>query len=246
MASIDDIAPTSDDRRVVVITGSTGVLGRAVAAAFAGDGHRLVLVGRDAGRLEGLAADLGLATNDWVPAVADLREAAGGEAIARIALERFGRIDTLLHLVGGYAGGVPLVDLEPDTLASMLDQHVWSTFHVVRAVLPAMTERGWGRVVAVVVSATANPPPKLGAYVTAKAAQETLLRVLAREVAATGVTVNVLAVRAIDAAHARETEPSTKNAAWTTPEEIASAMRLLCSDAGATINGARIPLDGRG
>jgi NAD(P)-dependent dehydrogenase (short-subunit alcohol dehydrogenase family) len=244
MPSPDD--PADDHRRVVVIAGATGSLGRVVAATFAADGHRLVLVGRDAGRLDGLAAELGLVAADWAPVAADLREASGGEAIARTAQERFGRIDMLLHLVGGYAGGVPLVELEPETLTTMLDQHVWSTFHVVHAVVPPMVERGWGRVVAAVASATTSPPPKLGAYVTAKAAQEAMLRVLAREVAASGVTVNVLAVKAIDAAHARETEPSPKNASWTTPEEISAAMRSVCSDAGATINGARIPLDGRG
>ena len=75
--------------------------------------------------------------------------------------------------------------------------------------------------------------------------QETLLRVLAKEVAATGVTVNTVAVRAIDAEHVREHEPSPKNASWTTPEEVVATFRFLCSDDAAAINGARIPLDGR-
>ncbi len=65
-------------------------------------------------------------------------------------------------------------------------------------------------------------------------------------VAGAGVTANVVVVKKIDTAHARETDASPKNTAWTTPEEIASAIRFLCSDAAAAINGARIPLDGRG
>ena len=76
------------------------------------------------------------------------------------------------------------------------------------------------------------------AYAIAKAAEETLLRTIAREVASTGVTANLVVVRKIDANHARETEPSPKNAAWTTPEEIAATMRFPCSDAAAAINGA--------
>ena len=67
---------------------------------------------------------------------------------------------------------------------------------------------------------------------------------LAREVAGTGVTVNVLAVKAIDAAHERETAPTPKNAGWTTPEAITAVIRQLCSDDGAAINGSRIALDG--
>jgi NAD(P)-dependent dehydrogenase (short-subunit alcohol dehydrogenase family) len=83
-------------------------------------------------------------------------------------------------------------------------------------------------------------------YAASKIAQETLLRILAKEVAGTGVTVNLAAVRQIDAEHARDREPSPKNAAWTTPEELVAAFRFLCSDDAAMINGARIPLDGRG
>ena len=71
------------------------------------------------------------------------------------------------------------------------------------------------------------------------------MRTVAREVAARGVTVNLLAVRKIDAAHERETAPAARNAGWTTPEEIAATLAMLCSDYGTAINGARIALDGR-
>ncbi len=108
-----------------------------------------------------------------------------------------------------------------------------------------MVERGWGRIVAVSSFTTASTPARAGIYATTKAAQETLLRVLAKEVAASGVTVNLVAVRTIDADHAREREPSPKNANWTTPEEVVATLRHLCSDEAAAINGARIALDGR-
>ena len=85
---------------------------------------------------------------------------------------------------------------------------------------------------------------RAGIYAVTKGAQETLLKVLAKECAGTGVTVNLVAVRAIDAGHVRDAEPNPKTAAWTTPEEIVDAFRFLASDAARTINGARIPLDG--
>ncbi len=237
--------PTSMADRVVGITGATGDLGRVAAAAFAADGARLGLLGTDRGRLEQVAADLDLADERWAAGVGDLREASGATAAIAAVRDRLGPPDVLLHLVGGWAGGSTLVDLDPAILEDMLGQHVWSTFHTVRAVLPAMTDRGWGRIIAVTASAAAAPGPKVSTYTAAKAAQETMLRSVAREVAAAGVTVNTLSVKTIDAEHEREIAPSPRNAGWTTPEEIVAAMRFLCSDAAGAINGARIALDGR-
>jgi len=71
------------------------------------------------------------------------------------------------------------------------------------------------------------------------------LRSLAKEVGPSGVTVNVVALRAIDEKHERDTGDDPKKAAWTTPEEIAAVFLFLASDDAATVNGARIPLDGR-
>lgn len=231
--------------RVVAITGATGVLGRTAARAFAEDGWRLALVGTDAARLAEVAAEIGVADDRWTAATADLRDAeAVRTAIAAIEAH-FGRIDVLLHLVGGFVAGAPVTELDPANLEFMLRQHVWSTLHVTRAVVPGMIRRGWGRILAVTSFTTVSPPARAAIYATTKAAQETLLKVLAKEVGGSGVTVNVVAVRQIDTEHAREREPSPKNAAWTTPEEIVATFRYLASDEAAAINGARIPLDGR-
>lgn len=231
--------------RVVLITGATGALGRVAAGAFAADGARLGLVGTDLGRLEAMAGELALPPQRWAPGVGDLRDQAAAQAAVAAVVGRLGPVDVLLHLVGGWAGGTSLVDVEPAVLDDMLGQHVWSTFHVARALVPAMVERGFGRIVAVASTTAAAPTAGVASYVAAKAAQEALLRSLARDVAGRGVTVNVVAVKAIDAKRVRETEPSAKNASWTTTEEIVATMRFLCSDQASAINGARIPLDGR-
>jgi NAD(P)-dependent dehydrogenase (short-subunit alcohol dehydrogenase family) len=230
---------------VVLVTGATGPLGRVVARRFAADGARLVLAGRDESRLRGVAVDAGLAAENWLPALGELTDADAAAAIVAAAEARFGRIDVAAHLVGGWAGGTPVVDLESDELGGMLDQHLWTTFHLVRAVLPGMTSRGFGRILAVTSPFAANPGAKGASYAVAKAAQETLLRTVAREVAGTGVTANLVVVRTIDAGHQRVLAPSPKNAAWTTPEEIAETLAFLASPAAGPINGARVPLDGR-
>ena len=235
----------SSDAPVVCITGATGALGRAASAAFAADGARLGLVGTDGERLEILAGDLQLDDDRWAAGVGDLSTADGAETAIGEIRDELGPIGTLIHLVGGFAGGAAITDLDPYVLDTMLSQHVWSTFHVIRAVLPDMTVARRGRIVAVTAAATTTPGAKTGAYLAAKAAQETMLRSVAREVVASGVTVNVLAVKAIDTALERETDPSPKNVGWTTPEEIVAVMRYLCSDEAAAINGQRIALDNR-
>jgi len=231
--------------RVALVTGATGSLGRVVVGTFAADGWRLGLMGTDSDRLCEVADAAGLADDRWAPAVADLTDRSIAEAAVEEVVARLGRVDALLHLVGGYAGGGPIVDFADNELRSMLDQHVWSTLNVTRAVVPGMIERGWGRVVAVIASSVVTTPPKLAAYSVAKAAEETLLRTLAREVARDGVTVNVIAVRKIATDRERAQGTSPTAAAWTTPEEIATTMRYLCSDEAAAITGQRIALDGR-
>src|SRR5262245_17073222 len=231
--------------RVVLITGATGGLGSVATRWFAEAGARLGLVGTDADRLATTADAAGLAADRWAPGVGDLTDRAEAERAVAAVVGRLGPVDVLLHLVGGYAGGGAIATFSDDDLHSMLNQHLWSTLHVTRAVVPGMAERGWGRVVAVTASTAVTTPANLAAYSVAKAAEETLLRTLAREMSGSGVTVNVLAGRKIDTEYARETDPSPKNAPWTTPDEIAAAMLFLCSDDAAAITGARIPLDGR-
>ena len=237
--------PSGPADRVVFIAGATGGLGRAAAAAFAEAGDRVVLCGTDRDRLAGVAKDLGLAESRWAAAVGNLADPAGARAAAAAATDTFGRIDVLLHLVGGFAAGTPLVEVKAEEAQSMLDQHVWTTINLIEAVVPGMVERGWGRVVAAATAAAVTAPAKSGPYAAAKAAQEVLLRSLAKEVSAAGLTVNLVGIRAIDEQHERETAPSPKNVSWTTPEEIVAALLFLCSDDAAAITGARIPLDGR-
>jgi NAD(P)-dependent dehydrogenase (short-subunit alcohol dehydrogenase family) len=233
------------DGPVVLVTGATGGLGRVVVRRFAKDGARLALAGTDRGRLDTVAARAALADGDWLPVVGNLRDRETARAMVEAVEAHFGRIDVLLHLVGGWAGGTPVVDLDPDEITSMLDQHLWTTFHLVQAIVPGMVERGFGRLMTVSSPFAVNPGPKGAGYAIAKSAQELLLRSLAREVAADGVTANVVVVRKIDLRHEREAPDATKSAAWTTPEEIAETLAFLASPDAAAVNGARITLDGR-
>lgn len=223
--------------RVAIVSGATGGLGRVLARRLADEGSFLVLLGTDASRLDTLASELALPADRCLTLVADLRDVEATRSAVDSAVERFGRVDVMAQLVGGYAGGTPLVEIDPSELRDMLDQHVWTTFNLAQAVVPRMTAAGWGRIVAISPTSIATPGPNMSAYTTAKAAQDALLTSLARELKGSGVTANLLVVRAID------TEQSGK-AGSTTPQAIASAVIYLCSDDAAMVNGARIPLTG--
>ena len=227
---------------VVLITGATGPLGRAAARRFAADGAALALVGRDRARLEAVGQEAGAEAARLALVRADLRDRAAADAMAAEVEGRFGRVDILLHLVGGWTGGTAVVDLGADEVRLMLDQHLWTTLHTVAAVVPGMVARGFGRVIAVSSPLAVNPGPRGSAYAMAKAAEEALLRSLARELAGTGVTANLVAVRTIGA-------PGWTGVARgpgaTLPEDIADTLAYLASPGASGISGQRIGIESR-
>jgi len=207
---------------------------------------RLALVGSRLRPLKALGAELRLAEDRWTALAADLRKAALAEKAVASVADRFGKVDILVHLVGGYHGREPVVSTRDAEVAAMLSQHVWTTLNMARAVIPRMAAGGWGRIVAVSSPLASAPTKNVAPYAIGKAGQEALLGTLAREVAGTGTTVNLVLVRTIDVDHQRDTEPSPKTASWTTPEEISATIRHLVSDDASVINGAKIPLYGNG
>lgn len=239
-------AAAAPERLAVLVTGATGPAGRAVARRFLADGARVALNGSDPTRLAAAVAELG-ATSDQVLVVpGDLTDPVAAGGVIATVEAAFGRVDVVAHLVGGWVGGTEVADLDHDELRRMLEQHLWTTLHMLQATVPGMRARGFGRVVGVSSPLAATPGQRGASYAIAKAAEEILLRTVAREAAADGVTANILVVRTLDDARSRAAQPNAPTAGWTTPDEVANAVAWLASPAGAAVNGARIPLDGRG
>ncbi len=244
------------DAPVVLITGATGPIGRAVARRLGAGGARLALVGRDQTRLDTMGAELAAAlsatpgadasalVSAWTKVAGDPTDEAAARSIAATVEARYGRIDILLHLIGGWVGGTSVVDLDRDELREMLDRHLWSALNMVQAVVPGMTGRGYGRVIAVSSPVAANPGPRGASYAIAKSAEELLLRSMARELAGTGVTANVVTIRGLIDPGEPATDRAARKAGWATPDEIAEALAIIASPASATVNGERIALGG--
>ncbi len=150
----------------------------------------------------------------------------------------------LLHLVGTFRGGS--TDAPDEDWRLLLDLNLWSTVWALRAFLPYITKVPGGRIVTVSSPFGQNPSAATGAYGASKAAVESLTLSVAREIRASGATGNVVVVRSIRTAEERDAAEPEAAGSWTTPEEIGQAMLWLCSAEAAAVNGARVPLYGRG
>jgi NAD(P)-dependent dehydrogenase (short-subunit alcohol dehydrogenase family) len=232
------------DKRVVIITGASGGLGRVAAQRFAESGSGLVLVGSSADKLEELVHELGLPPERYLSLALDLSSPVSAKKVLEGVVKKFGRADILLHFVGGWIGGTPVTRVNPDDLATMIQQHVWTAFYLAQAFVPHLTSNGWGRIVAISSPSVAETPANVLPYTVGKSGMEALMLTLANELKGTGVTANVLRVRTIDVKHERDHDQTPKTASWTTPEEITSAILYLCSEEAGMLNGARIPLYG--
>ncbi|HAY84287.1 MAG TPA: hypothetical protein DCY42_05005 [Chloroflexi bacterium] len=232
------------DRKVAVIAGASGGLGKILTQQLAGQGTRMLLLGRSKERLQALLDELSLPAADHMISTADLSQPTALGEIAKSAQEKFGQIDILLNLIGGWTGGKTLAESSADAIQNMLQQHLWTSFHLVQAFVPYIQNSPSGRVLVVSSPTATQPGAKTGPYAVGKAAQEAIILTLAKELAGSQATANIIQVKAIDSEHKREKDPSGKYAGWTTPEEIAAAVLYLVSDQSKRINGARIPLYG--
>ena len=219
--------------KVIVITGATGVLGNLTAKTFAAQGYSLALLDHDQNKLDSLTRDLDLPNERLFTSIVDLRNGQAVQDSAEAVSAKFGSIHALIHLVGGWMGGKTLAETSAEDLESMLGQHVWTTFNLFQAFSPLLAANNWGRVITISPSTVLNPPAKRGVYTATKAAQENLVLTLAAELKESGVTANIIQVRAID---------TENKGTGTTPAEIVAAMQYLFSDEAGKITGARIPL----
>lgn len=219
--------------RVVVITGATGVLGQLAAHTFAEGGASLALISDNQEILDKLASELNIPGDRIMTHTVNLLDEKAVRDSVEAVSAKFDRIDALIHLVGGWTGGKTLAESDADEFKFMLNQHAWTTIHLLGAFSPKLAENGWGRVIGVSSPLANKPTATMGAYAMGKAAQETLLMTLADEFAGTDVTVNVIQVKAIDV---------KGTGSGTSPKEIVAAMLYLFSEEAGKVNGARIPL----
>jgi len=232
------------EKRVAVITGATGGLGSLLTRTLAEHGASLALLDIDEGKLSTLAASLSLPDSRLLTRKVDLLAPTETRSAAEAVPAKFGKIDILLHVVGGWTGGKTLFEAPAEDLTFMLNQHVWTSFHVIQAFVPHLVRNSWGRVIMITSPYAARPNAKGGPYAVGKAGQEALMLTLSQELKGSGVTANLLQAKSIDVKREKVSAPSPENAAWTTPEELTAGILYLLSDEAGTVSGAKIPMYG--
>ena len=229
------------DGKIVAIAGAAGGLGPTVATRLAADGATLALTDVDQGRLDELAADLELPEDRIDARVVDLLSDEAAHEWAEALTERFGRVDALLHLVGGWKGGEPLATAPLEDYEWLHDLLMRTLQHATRAFHDAIAHDG-GRFVLISSTQAQTPSGTNAAYGAAKAAAETWTLALADSLAESGATANVVVVNAILTPQMREENPDKPFKTFTSVEDIAEAVSYLLSDAAAKMNGARLAL----
>jgi NAD(P)-dependent dehydrogenase (short-subunit alcohol dehydrogenase family) len=224
--------------KTALVTGANGGLGTHVTKALLDAGF--VVVGL-APKIQ--QADFGHPNFTALPASLDSLDAAKKAADTVIA--RFGRIDVLAHLVGGFAGGQTVADTDDAGFQRMFDMNLNSAFHMLRAVIPHMRKAGAGRIVAIGSRAAEDPGPTVGAYSASKAALVSLIRTVAVENKDAGLTANVILPGTMDTPANRKAMPGADTSTWVQPASVASLIVWLAGDAGKDVTGAAIPVYGQ-
>jgi 3-hydroxybutyrate dehydrogenase len=251
--------------KTALVTGSTSGIGLGIARALAAQGTNLVLNGfGDAAQIAALRDEL--AREFGVTVRHDGADMSRPEAIGAMmdkALSQFGSVDVLVNNAG-IQHVAPVDEFPPQKWDAILAINLSAAFHTVRHALPAMKQRGWGRIVNVASAHALVASPYKSAYVAAKHGIAGFTKAVALEVAEAGITVNALCPGYVLTPLVQQQIPDTAKARgisedavvrdvllhaqptrrFVTVEQVAAFAAFLCSDAGASITGAVLPVDG--
>ncbi|RDI22639.1 SDR family oxidoreductase [Pseudacidovorax intermedius] len=224
-------------RKIVLITGASGQLGRAVAQAFLDQGARLILLDRHRGELPD--------GKDLRHVTADLADRA--QVVQRIgeATAQMGGLHTVCHIAGGFRMGEAVHETSAATWDLLMDLNARSLLHVAAATVPLLLEQGGGQIVTVGAGAAARGGAQMGAYSASKSALIRLTESMSAELKDQGIRVNCVLPSIIDTPDNRQSMPDADFARWVAPQALAEVIAFLASDAARAIHGAAIPVSGR-
>lgn len=231
--------------KVVMITGASGNLGSAVTRAFAEAGAKLALIDRHLEQLSKDFPQLGQNPDQFLAENVDLTKQEAVTAVVEKIVAKFGRIDVLVHTVGGFFSGPPLHETPLKKLDFMLLLNAKTTFITNQAVLQKMVPQGSGKVINIAARPALQGNKNMSAYSAGKAAVLRLTESAAAEVKNHGINVNAILPGTIDTPQNREAMPKANTDNWVQPASLADVILFLASDAARDIHGAAIPVYGR-
>jgi NAD(P)-dependent dehydrogenase (short-subunit alcohol dehydrogenase family) len=230
-------APRENDMsfagKTVMVTGGAGNLGRAVAEHFSGLGANLVLLD-----VTGRGDEKGLFIQT------DLLDQKSVDAAVGQAISRFGRIDVLANIAGGFRMGKPVHETTDEDWNFLFDLNVRTVLHTARAVVPRMLAAGGGKIVNIGAFSAQKGAAQMAAYTASKSAVIRLTEAMAAELRDKGINVNCVLPTVIDTPQNRAAMPKADPKRWVAPQDLARTIAYLASDDARAVHGAALPVTG--
>jgi NAD(P)-dependent dehydrogenase (short-subunit alcohol dehydrogenase family) len=221
--------------KVVLITGANGGLGTSITKAFLEAGALVTGVSNKISAAEFPQAN-------FTAISTDLTKASAAEEVVQSVVKREGRLDILIHVLGGFAGGKSIAETDDATWEQMQDLNLSSAFYVLRAAIPHLRKSSSGRIVAIGSLAACEPHAGLGAYVTFKSALVSLVKTVALENRDAGVTANVILPDTMDTPGNRKAMPTADPSKWVATENVAELALWLADERAAHTTGTVFPI----
>ncbi len=221
--------------QVVLVSGASGGAGTVIAQTLLRRGAKVAGASR-----QGQQVIAGFP--EFLSIAADLASAEGAETAVRSVIDRFARIDGLVHTVGGFAYGA-LHELPEREWRQLVDENLNSAYYLLRAALPAMRAARHGRIVVLGSLAAVQPHANFSAYVATKAALHSLVQAVALENRGLDITINAILPGTIDTAMNRAAMPEADRSRWLSPQKLALLCAQLIDDQEGTLSGALLPLE---
>jgi NAD(P)-dependent dehydrogenase (short-subunit alcohol dehydrogenase family) len=223
--------------KVIFITGANGGLGSSVTMAFLRQGARVI-----GGSLRITAADF--PQPNFEAMAIDFNKLDEIKSGVAKTVERHGRLDVLVHVLGGFAGGPSVAETSDAMWEQMQNINLTSAFHVFRESIPHLRKSKSGRLIAIGSLTAAQPHANLGAYVTFKAALAMLVQTVALENADVGLTANVILPGTMDTPTNRKSMPDADFSKWLKTDDVAELVLSLADEQARHLTGLAIPIEG--
>src|SRR5215472_9169005 len=238
VATGEIIMAGSLEGQVAIVTGADGGLGTPVTKALLAGGATVVGIARSISA--GEAHD-----GHFHPVSANLIDRDEVAFLVTRLAEQFAKIDILVHVMGGFAGGSSVADTDDATWQKMMDMNLNAAFYVLRMVIPVMRRAERGRIIAIGSRQAVQPAPNVGAYSASKAALLSLVQTVALENHDKNIRANVILAGTMDTPANRAAMPKADFTKWVKTAHVAELVLLLAGEAGDDITGAAIPVYGR-
>ena len=232
------------ENKVAIVTGGTGSLGHGVLSTFLGEGAKVLCTYVDRHQLK-YSMDLKDEHADrLIYSKADVTKSRDMNKVVERAVKKFGQVDILVNIVGGFAMA-NLVDTDEALWNKMMNMNLNSVYISSRAVLTEMIKQKSGRIINIGARPALKGVAKMSAYGASKAAVLNLTESMADELKEYNINVNAIIPGTIDTPRNRADMPKAKFSNWVKPVEIAEVISFLCSEEGSKISGAVIPVYGK-